>query len=104
MNLEWGNIGWFLVLSASLLWFLEFGFSLGTITQPGISLSSRWVRCPIRERETEVEFLARAGVPYEINRCSAFGKDEVTCGKLCLQDVRAEALPLSEELPHVAAA
>lgn len=69
------------VSAFSLLWPVGMGYSIGSMIVRGSSLVRRRLWCPAIEREADVEFLARDGVPYEVNQCSILGGFGINCGK-----------------------
>lgn len=91
------NADWTMPLLGSLLLLVIIGYGLRARRLAGTSLVRRRLWCSSMEQEADVEFLAREGLPYDVNRCSVLGKfeREIACGKRCVEIVRQAAGPPS---------
>ena len=78
-------MAWTLSVAAVLVGLAITGYSIRAFWRRPSCLFRARLFCPALEREADVEFKVRDGVPVNVRRCSLSGEiGDLTCGKLCL--------------------
>jgi hypothetical protein len=80
---------WLIIFALCVLWLMGMVYGLTTLNKlPGSTFFRKRLWCDDMEREADVEFEVRNGMPESVRHCFIVGDfDVMTCRRRCLEQV-----------------